>query len=544
MSPPPPHSSSTPISATTTTKNIEQSADKLEKIISKYKARGLTILVGFLANKARKSRRTAVSFSFGLEHLNRFIEQNYKGYNIETILPRLKAEARVKNKIDVYPLLDDFVSYLQKDSRNGQNLTPKSIKSYMSAARSYFQYNDIEISPSKFKSRVSLPTLYHEDEEAIDSNDIKEILHHCDNRRLKAYLLVLASGGMRAVEALAIRECDLDFTDIDFADQNDTANPARVTIRKEFAKTKTERRIFISNEAARFLHNWIEWKYRDRHLENKHLVNRVRSKDDLVFSTVTHANKNPIGLYTKVLVEFQKVLKHAGFNDRKEDGVYKRRKVTFHSFRRFVKTTIANQTKNGDYSEWFLGHAKSSYYVNKSDELRRIYKDECMKYLTFLDYPTLEAIGKSHEAKLKVLEEENERLKHHDISNTKHIAELEEKINDLSKQYDSLNNQYITNIKWGTDRVKEAKQKITQGMDNLQNVNQGLQNIHQGMLPIRDSLDHIRKMEGQMTDKQKLRYLLSAIYESSSNIVSQMEAMFAEGISTAEDKENSNKHSN
>jgi integrase len=427
-------------STTATTKNTGQppAADKLEKIISKCKARGLTTLVDYLANKARKSRRTAVSFWFGLEHLNRFIEQSYKGYNIETVLPTLKTQAKVKNKIDVYKLLDGFISYLQNDSRNGHNLTPKSIHNYMTAARSYFQYNDIDISPSKFKYRISLPPLYREDEEAIDSNDIKEILHHCDNRRLKAYLLVLASGGMRAIEALGIRECDIDFSGINFAVPNDTANPAGIRIRKEFAKTRTERHIFISNEAARFLHNWIEWKYRDRHLENKRLVNRVRSKDDLVFSRIIYTSKYPMGLYTKMLVEFQKVLKLAGFNGRKEDGVYKRRKITFHSFRRFVKTTIANQTRNSDYSEWFLGHKKNTYYVNKPDELRRIYKDECMKYLTFLDYPTLEATGKNIEAKLSEKEKEIQLLRQRDSMNADAISSLSDRMQELMVKIQEL----------------------------------------------------------------------------------------------------------
>jgi integrase len=281
----------------------------------------------------------------------------------------------------------------------------------MVAARSYFQYNDIEIMPSKFRYRISLPPVYREDEEAIDSNDIKEILHHCDNRRLKAYLLVLASGGMCAVEALAIRECDIDFSGINFSDPSDRSQPARIHIRKEFAKTRTERYIYISNEAARYLHDWIEWKYRDRHAENRSLKNRIRSKDDLVFSKVTNTGKYPQGLYNKLLIEFQRVLQLAGLTLRKQDGVYKRRKVTFHSFRGFVKTTIANQTRNSDYSEWFLGHKKSPYYTNKSDELRRIYKEDCMKYLTFLDYPTLEATGKSYEAKLKEKDREIEELR-------------------------------------------------------------------------------------------------------------------------------------
>jgi integrase len=87
-------------------------------------------------------------------------------------------------------------------------------------------------------------------------------------------LLVLASGGMRAVEALAIRESDVNFSDIDFSNPNDRNEPAKIRIRKEYAKTRTERHIFISNEAARYLHDWIEWKYRDRHAENKNLTNK------------------------------------------------------------------------------------------------------------------------------------------------------------------------------------------------------------------------------------------------------------------------------
>ena len=88
-----------------------------------------------------------------------------------------------------------------------------------------------------------MPTVRREDETAIDSNDIKEFLHHWNNRRLKAFILVLASGGMRASEALAIREIDIDFGS-SLTDKNE---PAKVRIRKEYSKTRTERRIFISN---------------------------------------------------------------------------------------------------------------------------------------------------------------------------------------------------------------------------------------------------------------------------------------------------------
>ena len=52
--------------------------------------------------------------------------------------------------------------------------------------------------------------------------------------RLKAYLLVLASGGMRATEALAIRESDVDWSGINFGDPAYKLKAAGVHVRKEF----------------------------------------------------------------------------------------------------------------------------------------------------------------------------------------------------------------------------------------------------------------------------------------------------------------------
>ena len=70
-----------------------------------------------------------------------------------------------------------------------------------------------------------MPRIYREDEEAIDASDIRKILLGCNNRRLKVALLVLASGGMRATEAFAIRNIDIDFN----------TKPAKVRIRPEFS---------------------------------------------------------------------------------------------------------------------------------------------------------------------------------------------------------------------------------------------------------------------------------------------------------------------
>jgi integrase len=114
----------------------------------------------------------------------------------------------------------------------------------MAGLRSYLAYYDIDVVPSKFKRKVKMPKAYREDEEALDVHDIRNVLLVCNNRRLKTYILVLASGGFRAVEALAIRHKDIDFS----------ASPTKIHVRKEYSKTRVSRDVYISDGATKFAH--------------------------------------------------------------------------------------------------------------------------------------------------------------------------------------------------------------------------------------------------------------------------------------------------
>jgi integrase len=357
----------------------------------------------FLSSMSHNSLKSKLAYQFALIHFQRFLEQKYPQYNIETILKPLS-----KNELDIYVILDEFVSYLVDPTLK---LTCNTVKLCITALKSLLAYYDIDIIPSKFKRKVKMPKSYREDEEPLDVSDIRKILLACNNRRLKTYLLVLASGGMRAVEALAIRLKDIDFT----------VTPTKIHIRKEYSKTKTARAIYISDEATHYLKQWINWKY------NNEERPRIKEDDDLVFTV--HRTKSPTTVYVKVLTEFEKLLSVVGLDERK-DGKQRRRKITLHSFRRFVKTVISDQT-NTDYSEWFLGHNKSPYYTKKEPERREIYATKCMKYLTFLDYTTLEATGKNIESKLSEKEKEIQLLRQRDSVNTDAIANLSDQVMKL-----------------------------------------------------------------------------------------------------------------
>jgi integrase len=362
----------------------------------------------FLSSVERNSLNSRYAYQYGLIHFQRFLSQKHPDYNLETILKPLG-----ENKINTYELLDGFISYLQMS--NG-TLTPSSVKLYMSTVRAYLGYYDVDIIPSKFKRKVKMPKSYREDEEALDSSDIRRILLACNNRRLKTYLLVLASGGMRAVEGLAIRIKDIDFS----------VNPTKIHIRKEYAKTRVGRDIYISNEATHYLKQWLDWKY------NNPESPRQQGENDLVFTI--YRNKNPSTLYVSVLSEFQKLLAIVGLNERKEGGKQRRRKITLHSFRRFTKSVISDQVSQ-DFSEWFLGHNKSPYYTKKEPERREIFGTRCMKYLTFLDYTTLEARGKSIEANLQEKDREISGLKEKYDTD---IALLKERMMDMQQVLNSI----------------------------------------------------------------------------------------------------------
>jgi len=345
----------------------------------------------FLDSIHRNSIHSKKAYQSGIKHFQEFLNVKYSQKTVDTILSSLNDDAnRLEEKIDVYQLLNNFVSYLIQ-----LNLSIPSISLYIAAIRSYLAYYDIDVIPSKFKRKVKLPKHYREDEEPLDVSDVRKILLSCNNRRLKSYLLILASSGLRAAEACALRLRDIDFS----------INPTKIHVRKEYSKTKVSRDVYISDEATYYLKQWIDWKYRDKGEWTKE-----KEQDDLIFTVYrTSLEPNPYNQYARMVGEFENLLATIGMDNRKQDGLKMRREITLHSLRRFVKTAISDQAGQ-DYSEWFLGHSKSPYYTKKEPQRREVYATRCMKYLTFLDYTTLEATGKNIEDKLSEKDKQLEAL--------------------------------------------------------------------------------------------------------------------------------------
>jgi integrase len=374
--------------------------DKSEK---RMFVENLTPVSEFLDSRCADSSCTRRAYLSGLMSINNFLSPKD---TVATIIDQLH-----KGKMDLYKLLDNFTSDQRK------KVSVRTTRLNLAVLRSYLGYHDIDIIQQKFEKRVKVPKLLKAKEAPVDAADIRKILLACNNRRLKTYTLVLSSGGMRAVEALAIRIEDIDFR----------VNPTMVHIREEYAKNRQARDIYISDEATEYLNRWINWKYRN---------DRRKNRSDLVFGV--GYSDNPRSLYVDIDHEFGQLLDLAGFSERKVNST--RRKVTLHSLRRFADSTITTQAGQ-DYAEWFLGHSDNTYYTKKESELREIYATKCMKYLTFLDYTTFEATGKNIEAKLQEKENEIELLKQRDYINTDSLANLSDQVMKLMVEVQELKKQ-------------------------------------------------------------------------------------------------------
>jgi integrase len=399
-------------------------------------------LTKYIKNIQQANKRTALEYEYRLSKFEKYViayQQQYQQQNqdrkrktiitsLDQVIEELK---RSSNTIDPYDLLSGFVAHIQEE-QGIEN--PNTIRSFVITARNFLEYYDIEISPRKFKLRVRLPKPIVRRKEPIGKEEIREILLKCSDIKLKTYVMVLAATGMRATEALALRYKDFDFGE---DNKNNNNHQAFVRIRGEFTKTRMDRYVFLTRELVEQCKAWIDFKYRPRRITkvvshsnissssrdddddnrsgshgNRTISQWVEpdlSPDDMFFAMPRGRQRSSLqSLYVHMDEDFARTLDRIGFGNR-ENGNKGRREITFHSFRRFVKTTISDLGYQ-DFSEWFIGHAGSTYWRKKDSEKAELFR-KIEPYLTFLDITGLESKGADMETKTEHVMAENLSLK-------------------------------------------------------------------------------------------------------------------------------------
>lgn len=396
----------------------------------------------------------------GKEYLSRL--RQFEQYCISTHNFRLDDFLLSKSKtieVDVYELLSGFVSYLI-DRNSYSNLT---IKQRVITARNLLEYYDVEVSPRKFRFKVIIPKSVIKHKEALTRETIIEILENCPNPRLKIFVLWLAATGMRAGEACSIRMMDLDLEN------------RKVFIQGENTKTKIDRWVFLTKELCESLLSWFEYKYRPRKkyyaydserkyyakLKEPAIFTPARSDTDLIFGLEFENHKKHKKqkgpeeqqsikvLYGHLLAQFDKVLDRLGVGY--EDAAKRRRKITLHSFRRWVKSLISDLGYS-DFSEWYIGHAVSTYY-RKSDKEKFQLFNRLEESLTYLDQSSLERKHADVLSRLEMMESENLNLQ-------KKIQDREQKIQaEQTMNHDSITTlaENVKNLMAEVERLKKER---------------------------------------------------------------------------------------
>jgi integrase len=316
--------------------------------------------------------------------------------NLDDLLVSVK-----EGKFNIYGVLSDFAFFLQNEYQN--KLSTNTLRIRVRVVKNFLEYCDVDISDAKFRLKVRLPKGVRNNKEAIDKDDIRDILNSCSDIRLKTFVMLLAGSGCRSVEALSIRNKDLDLS----------SSPAKVNLRAEYTKTKQDRSVFLTKEMVIQLRRWLDFKYRKHRScysgkDGSYRTEYITPKpqlDDLVFAV--YGKPNPRTLYVEVAIMYARMLDRIGKGDREDNQ--RRRKITLHSFRRFTKSTISDLGYS-DYSEWFIGHSGSTYWRKKISEKAELFR-KIEPYLTFLDYSELEAKGADIETKVEELKKEKQALK-------------------------------------------------------------------------------------------------------------------------------------
>src|SRR5215472_15802625 len=255
------------------------------------------------ANTMNKS--TAYQYLSRLKVFENFVA-NVNNLGVDTLLLEIK-----KGTQDPYDILNSYAADLKN-----RKISAIVIKQRLITVKNFFEYNDIDISPRRFKLKVKLPKIIRKKKEALSKEDIVGLLNVCDNIRLRTYVILLAATGMRAVEALSIRIKDIDFD----------SNPAKLFVRGEFTKTKTDRTIFLTVELTGQLKSWLDYKYRTRRIchydkQQGKTITEYRTPDKkdtaLVFAVYQDSGKpNPDVLYDDFSKSFAKTLDRSGKGNR------------------------------------------------------------------------------------------------------------------------------------------------------------------------------------------------------------------------------------
>ena len=140
----------------------------------------------FIKNVDIRNKNSAKQYQSRLLFFERFAKDYYynkkdnkSNNNVDKLIQQLKDK-----ELDPYDILNNFCLFLQTN----YNLGTLAFRDKIITVKTFLEYNDIEISPRKFKIKVRFPKIVMRNKEALDKNDIVRILNGCSDIKLKTLM--------------------------------------------------------------------------------------------------------------------------------------------------------------------------------------------------------------------------------------------------------------------------------------------------------------------------------------------------------------------
>jgi integrase len=323
--------------------------------------------------------------------------------------------------------LDEKRDYVKdiKTWRDNSKMSPKSMRTYLSAVLEFLDVHGIVPDKEKFKKvKKDFKGGDEAPTDAPDHNMIRSFLEHADVR-LKSIALVGASTGMRIGEILSITEKSISW------------DRRMITLKAADTKTRTGRVVFFSKECERALTAYLNVKTKYIEENNKQVA---RFKQDR-----KAVDDGRIFPFSEVSINrsWNRTLKHAG-QLQKNDWGY----VTFHphSLRKFFSVQLRRNQCPDSIVEFLLGHKiHLGMYTEYTPELL---EEAYEKYGSILTIGAQEDVRKTIAGIAEKTTELNGTIQKLERENKELREKIEqsqqpEKIQDLAEQMKAMQRQLM-----------------------------------------------------------------------------------------------------
>ena len=281
------------------------------------------------------SERTRETYRQVLYSFNRFCNISYDK-NLLEVIDSIKS----KSLEEVLDLFLNYKRYLDNHiTRTSLPVANGSKRIHLSTLKNFCRAQGIRIHHEDVRDHVKIGRRMRVQKFPLDVQTIARIIENLEQFHYKALTILLASTGMRVMEALTLQPSDFDFE----------SNPVSIKIRAGETKTNEGRSVYLTKECTTMIEQL--------------LVNKPPSQISL-FGKPT----DPIKIYHNYSSTLRNVFLKIGLSKRLDNGI---NQVTIHSFRSFFRT-CAGHLISRDFAESFIGHRfYLSEYQNMPEEEKK-----------------------------------------------------------------------------------------------------------------------------------------------------------------------------